>query len=179
MLQTGSQFPGLPSMGAWLNYGLGSENENLPSFVVMVTKGKGGQPLVSRLWGSGFLPSKHQGVRFRSGKDPVLYLSNPEGIDSEGRRLMLATEVIIKPLITEKATFGSTELNRYAFQVVPHATKTQIKRAVEELYTVRVLGVSTQNRKGQLRRNRFGFWKSRGMKRAIVRIHTDDRIELF
>ncbi len=89
MLQTGSQFPGRPSMGAWLNYGLGSENENLPSFVVMVTKGKGGQPLVSRLWGSGFLPSKHQGVRFRSGKDPVLYLSNPEGIDSEGRRLML------------------------------------------------------------------------------------------
>ena len=85
-MQTGSQFPGRPSMGAWLDYGLGTENEDLPAFVVMVTKGKGGQPLVSRLWGSGFLPSKHQGVRFRSGKDPVLYLSNPEGIDATSRR---------------------------------------------------------------------------------------------
>jgi len=84
-LQTGSQFPGRPSMGAWLDYGLGSENENLPSFVVMVTKGKGGQPLVSRLWGSGFLPSKHQGVRFRSGKDPILYLGNPNGVDQTSR----------------------------------------------------------------------------------------------
>ncbi len=85
-LQTGSQFPGRPSMGAWLDYGLGSANEDLPAFVVMVTKNKGGQPLVSRLWGSGFLPSKHQGVRFRSGKDPVLYLSNPDGIDATSRR---------------------------------------------------------------------------------------------
>ncbi|MEM8669711.1 MAG: DUF1501 domain-containing protein [Planctomycetota bacterium] len=85
-LQTGSMFPGRPSFGAWLDYGLGSENENLPAFVVMVTKNKGGQPLVSRLWGSGFLPSRHQGVRFRSGKDPVLYLSNPDGIDSSSRR---------------------------------------------------------------------------------------------
>ncbi len=89
MMQTGSQFPGRPSMGAWLSYGLGSESENLPAFVVMVTKNKGGQPLVSRLWGSGFLPSKHQGVRFRSGKDPVLYLSNPDGIDTTSRRNML------------------------------------------------------------------------------------------
>lgn len=85
-LQTGSMFPGRPSMGAWLDYGLGSENEDLPSFVVMVTKNKGGQPLVARLWGSGFLPSQHQGVRFRSGKDPVLYLNNPKGIDSSSRR---------------------------------------------------------------------------------------------
>lgn len=89
MMQTGSQFPGRPSMGAWLSYGLGNESENLPAFVVMVTKNKGGQPLVSRLWGSGFLPSKHQGVRFRSGKDPVLYLSNPGGIDTKSRRNML------------------------------------------------------------------------------------------
>lgn len=89
-LQTGSQFPGRPSMGAWLKYGLGSENENLPAFVVMVTKNKGGQPLVSRLWGSGFLPSTYQGVRFRSGSDPVLYLKNPAGIDSKSRQLMLA-----------------------------------------------------------------------------------------
>ena len=87
--QTGSQFPGRPSFGAWLDYGLGSANENLPSFVVMVTKGKGGQPLVSRLWGNGFLPSKHQGVRFRAGKDPVLYLNNPGGIDGTLRRKMI------------------------------------------------------------------------------------------
>lgn len=85
-LQTGSMFPGRPSMGAWLDYGLGRENDDLPSFVVMVTKSKGGQPLVSRLWGSGFLPSRHQGVRFRSGKDPVLYLNNPQGIDQVSRR---------------------------------------------------------------------------------------------
>jgi len=88
-VQTGTQFPGRPSIGAWLSYGLGTDNANLPAFVVMVTKDKGGQPLLSRLWGSGFLPSKHQGVRFRSGKDPVLYLSNPDGIDAAGRRDML------------------------------------------------------------------------------------------
>lgn len=85
-VQTGSMFPGRPSMGAWLDYGLGQENENLPSFVVMVTKNKGGQPLVSRLWGSGFLPSRHQGVRFRSGNAPVLYLNNPPGIDAQSRQ---------------------------------------------------------------------------------------------
>ena len=88
-LQTGSQIPGRPSIGAWLQYGLGSDNEDLPSFVVMITKNKGGQPLVSRLWGSGFLPSKYQGVRFRSGKDPVLYLSNPAGVNSASRRRTL------------------------------------------------------------------------------------------
>ncbi len=88
-MQTGSQFPGRPSMGAWLDYGLGTENSDLPAFVVLVTKGKGGQPLLSRLWGSGFLPSRYQGVRFRSGKDPVLYLTNPDGVDSRSRRLML------------------------------------------------------------------------------------------
>ena len=88
-MQTGSQFPGRPSIGAWLNYGLGRANENLPSFVVMVTKGKGGQPLVSRLWGSGFLPSENQGVRFRSDANPVLHLQNPSGIDRKSRRMML------------------------------------------------------------------------------------------
>lgn len=88
-MQTGSQFPGRPSMGAWLQYGLGTENENLPAFVVMVTKNKGGQPLVSRLWGSGFLPSRFQGVRFRASKDPVLYLNNPPGISAASRRSQL------------------------------------------------------------------------------------------
>jgi uncharacterized protein (DUF1501 family) len=88
-MQTGSQFPGRPSMGAWLSYGLGSSNENLPNFVVLVTRNKGGQPLVSRLWGSGFLPGKHAGVRFRAAEDAVLYLNSPKGIDPEGRRRML------------------------------------------------------------------------------------------
>jgi hypothetical protein len=88
-MQTGSQLPGRPSLGSWLSYGLGSDNENLPSFVVLVTKGKQGQPLYSRLWGNGFLPSEHQGVQFRAGKNPVLYLSNPPGISPEARRNQL------------------------------------------------------------------------------------------
>src|SRR5207248_10210964 len=84
-IQTGSQQPGRPSLGSWLSYGIGAENQNLPAFVVMITQGSGNktdQPLFSRLWGGGFLPTQHQGVRFRSGQDPVLYLSNPQGVDS-------------------------------------------------------------------------------------------------
>lgn len=88
-MQTGSQIPGRPSLGAWLDYGLGAENEDLPSFVVMITKNKGGQPLMTHLWGAGFLPARHQGVRFRSGADPVLYLNNPPGITPASRRLLL------------------------------------------------------------------------------------------
>jgi len=88
-MQTGSQIPGRPSFGSWLDYGLGSANANLPSFVVLITKDKKGQPLMSHLWGSGFLPAKHQGVRFRSGADPVLYLNNPAGVSPENRRLAL------------------------------------------------------------------------------------------
>ena len=102
MLQTGSQFPGRPSIGAWLSYGLGVENEDLPAFVVMATKGKGGQPLVSRLWGSGFLPSRHQGVRFRSGKDPVLYLSNPAGVSNAIRKKQLEVLEKLHQLQLEK-----------------------------------------------------------------------------
>lgn len=91
-LQTGSQFSGRPALGSWLSYGLGSANENLPSFVVLITKDKvGSQPLYSRLWGNGFLPSEHQGVQFRSGKDPVLYLQNPPGVTAELRRAQLGS----------------------------------------------------------------------------------------
>ena len=90
-LQSGSQQPGRPSMGSWLSYGLGSENANLPSFVVLVTKDKFGQPLYSRLWGNGFLPSRHQGVQFRAGVDPVLYLSNPSGITHADRQRHMST----------------------------------------------------------------------------------------
>jgi hypothetical protein len=88
-IQTGSQFPGRPSMGAWMSYGLGSDNQNLPAFVVLVTKDKEGQPLYVRSWGSGFLPSEHQGVQFRSGENPVLFLANPPGIPAESRRQQL------------------------------------------------------------------------------------------
>ncbi len=87
--QTGSQIAGRPSIGAWLSYGLGSANDNLPVFCVLVTKDKGGQPLYARLWGSGFLPSVHQGVQFRAGRDAVLYLTNPGGVSPSMRRKML------------------------------------------------------------------------------------------
>ncbi len=88
-LQTGSQIAGRPSLGSWIHYGLGSMNENLPAFVVLVTKKPTDQPLYSRLWGSGFLDSRYQGVRFSSGKEPVFYLTNPDGICGTGRRAML------------------------------------------------------------------------------------------
>lgn len=88
-LQTGSQFPGRPSIGSWVSYGLGSDNSNLPGFVVLVTKDKFGQPLYSRLWGNGFLPSEHQGVQFRAGKNPVLFLANPPGVSEKNRRTQL------------------------------------------------------------------------------------------
>ncbi len=87
--QTGAQLAGRPSIGAWLAYGLGSENKDLPAFVVMVSQGTGNpndQPLYDRLWGSGFLPTRYQGVKFRSGGDPVLYLSNPKGFSDGDRR---------------------------------------------------------------------------------------------
>jgi hypothetical protein len=89
---TGHQLPGRASLGAWLSYGLGSMNQNLPTFVVMTaswTGRKEAQAIYNRLWGSGFLPSKHQGVAMRSTGDPVLFLSNPEGVSSDTRRRML------------------------------------------------------------------------------------------
>lgn len=91
-IQTGSQQPGRPSLGAWLAYGLGSEAVDLPAFVVMISHGSGkdaNQGLLDRLWGAGFLPSSFQGVKLRSGVDPVLYLSDPPGIGRELRRKML------------------------------------------------------------------------------------------
>ncbi|MBI5084718.1 MAG: DUF1501 domain-containing protein [Acidobacteria bacterium] len=90
--QSGSQQPGRPSMGAWVSYGLGSDNENLPAFVVFVSQAHAlntDQPLFSRLWGAGFLPSNYQGVKFRASADPVLFLSNPRGVSRETRRGML------------------------------------------------------------------------------------------
>lgn len=92
LMNTGSQQLGKPSMGAWLSYGLGSESADLPAYVVMISQGSGlrvSQPIFARLWGAGILPSEHQGVQFRNGRDPVLYLSDPPGIDRTSRRRML------------------------------------------------------------------------------------------
>ncbi|MGL4632877.1 MAG: DUF1501 domain-containing protein [Leadbetterella sp.] len=89
-MQTGAQVGNRPSMGSWMSYGLGSENNNLPSFCVLLSKGKGnGQGVYSKLWSNGFLDSTHQGVIFSSGEDPILYLNNPEGTDKQSLRKML------------------------------------------------------------------------------------------
>ncbi len=91
-INTGSQIPGKPSAGAWASYGLGSANRNMPSYIVLISQGNGknpGQPIFSRLWGSGFLPSNHQGVLLRSSGDPVLFLKDPPGITRENRRAQL------------------------------------------------------------------------------------------
>jgi hypothetical protein len=110
-IQTGFQQPGRPSMGAWVSYGLGSENQNLPAFVVLISQANAlnpDQPLFSRLWGNGFLPSKYQGVRFRSSGDPVLYLSNPPGISPATRRRMLDGVDKLNQLLSEE--YGDPEI---------------------------------------------------------------------
>ncbi|REE00211.1 DUF1501 domain-containing protein [Marinoscillum furvescens] len=89
-IQTGAQQGNRPSMGAWMSYGLGSENQNLPAFCVLLSRGKGnGQGVYSKLWSNGFLESIHQGVQFSASEDPILYLNNPDGIDMKNRRKML------------------------------------------------------------------------------------------
>jgi hypothetical protein len=89
-LQTGNQQPGRPAFGSWMSYGLGTDNENLPAFVVLISQGFGNvQALSARFWGSGFLPSEHQGCRLRAGADPVLYLRDPSGVTRDDRRKML------------------------------------------------------------------------------------------
>lgn len=110
--QTGSQQPGRPSIGSWMSYGLGSLNDNLPTFTVLLSRGTGrpfSQPLYSRLWGNGFLSSLHQGVQFRSGKDPVLYLQDPDGMSRSERRSML--DHISELNRKEEAKFGDPEIN--------------------------------------------------------------------
>lgn len=107
--QTGHQLPGRPSIGSWLSYGLGSDNKNLPAFIVLNTKNKTGQPLYSRLWGNGFLPTEHQGVQFRSGADPVLFLNNPENYDGEDREEML--DYLRQMNDIQHSTYGDPEIN--------------------------------------------------------------------
>ena len=112
MMQTGSQLPGRPSFGAWMSYGLGSENENLPGFVVLVSFGSSrrpAQPLRQNLWGASFLPSEHQGVTLRPSGDPVLYLANPPGVSDSARRRMLDTVSALNQSQLEE--FADPEIN--------------------------------------------------------------------
>lgn len=107
--QTGSQQPGRPSIGSWMSYGLGSDNENMPAFIVLVSKNGVGQPLYARLWGNGFLPSLHQGTQLRSGSDPVLFLNDPHGFDQTDRKEMLAYLEKLHQLELQKT--GDPEIN--------------------------------------------------------------------
>ncbi len=111
-IQTGHQQAGRPALGSWLSYGIGSENRQLPGFVVMISQGSGNktdQPLSSRYWGSGFLPGEHQGVRFRSQGDPVLYLANPPGVDDATRRQLLDATGSLNQMSAE--AFGDPEID--------------------------------------------------------------------
>ena len=141
-LQTGAPLPGRPCMGAWLSYGLGSDNRDLPSFIVLVSKRPVDQPLSSRLWDSGFLPSRYQGVQFRSGNDAVLYLGSPKGVDGAANRRMLDRLKELHQL--EMAASGDLEIESrieqfemaYRMQTaVPDATDfTKEPKSVLDLY---------------------------------------------
>jgi len=126
--QTGSQQTGRPSFGSWMSYGLGSLNDNLPAFIVMLSRGSGrpnGQPLYSRLWGNGFLSSLHQGVQFRAGKDPVLYLKNPDGVSRKERRQML--DYLAQMNEEQKKIFGDPEVaNRIAQYEMAYRMQTSV-----------------------------------------------------
>ncbi|HEV3344579.1 MAG TPA: DUF1501 domain-containing protein [Pirellulales bacterium] len=130
-IMTGAQQPGRPSLGGWLSYGIGSENDNLPAFIVMISQGSGNktdQPIFSRLWGSGFIPSQHQGVRFRSGEDPVLYLSNPPGVDAETRRRQLDGLGELNELAAQ--SFGDPEI---ATRIAQYEMAFRMQTSVPEL----------------------------------------------
>jgi len=129
--QTGSQIAGRPSLGSWLSYGLGSMNNDLPAFVSMVSTGTGrpgGQPLYDRLWGSGFLPTTHQGVKFRGVGDPVLYLNDPAGIDRATRRRMLDDIAAINQ--RKLAEFGDPEI---ATRIAQYELAYRMQASVPEL----------------------------------------------
>ena len=128
-INTGTQQLGHPSMGAWLNYGLGSPSDNLPGYIVMISKGRGGsQALYSRLWGSGFLPSKHQGVKFRSSGEPVLYLNNPPGITSGSRRAILDSINA-----TNRAKFEETQDSEIQTRIAQYEMAFRMQASVPEL----------------------------------------------
>jgi hypothetical protein len=129
-IQTGAQIAGRPSIGAWLSYGIGTETEDLPAFVVMISPGSGtgGQPLYDRLWGSGFLPSRYQGVKFRSVGDPVLYLSNPAGFDAGDRRVFLDSLAKLNRIRLDE--FGDPEI---ATRIAQYEMAFRMQTSVPEL----------------------------------------------
>tara|TARA_B100000614_G_scaffold54079_1_gene46755 strand:+ start:20194 stop:21636 length:1443 start_codon:yes stop_codon:yes gene_type:complete len=128
-INTGTQQLGHPSMGAWLNYGLGSLSDDLPGYIVMISKGRGGsQALYSRLWGSGFLPSKHQGVKFRSSGEPVLYLNNPPGITSGSRRAILDSINAVN-----RAKFEETQDSEIQTRIAQYEMAFRMQASVPEL----------------------------------------------
>jgi hypothetical protein len=158
-IQTGHQQPGRPSLGAWLSYGLGSENQNLPAFIVMISQGSGNktdQPIFSRLWGSGFIPTQHQGVRFRSGDDPVLYLSDPPGIDRDTRRRMLDGVGELNRMAAR--SFGDPEINT---RIAQYEMAYRMQASVPELtdlsketkQTLEMYGVDDKGTDGGYARN--------------------------
>jgi hypothetical protein len=126
--QTGFQLAGRPSMGSWVNYGLGSENKELPAFVVMISIGAADQPLYDRLWGSGFLPSRYQGVKLRSIGDPVLYLSDPDGFDRADRRRFIDDLDKLNQLSLEE--FADPEINT---RIVQYEMAFRMQSSVPEL----------------------------------------------
>jgi Protein of unknown function (DUF1501) len=128
MAQTGFRLGGRPSMGAWISYGIGCETDNLPAFVVMISSAGGGQPLYDRLWGSGFLPSRYQGVKFRSVGDPVLYLSNPGGFDAADRRRYLDSLAALNHV--EADAFGDPET---AARITQYEMAYRMQSSVPEL----------------------------------------------
>jgi hypothetical protein len=158
-IQTGHQQPGRPSLGAWLSYGIGSENQNLPAFIVMISQGSGNkidQPLFSRLWGSGFLPTQHQGVRFRASADPVLYLSNPPGVDADTRRRMLDGLGQLNRLAAE--SFGDPEINtRIAQYEMAYRMQTSVPELTdlsgESKKTIEMYGIDPRGEDGGFARN--------------------------
>jgi hypothetical protein len=131
--QTGHQQPGRPSIGSWLSYGLGSLNNNLPTFTVLLSRGSGrpnAQPLYSRLWGNGFLPSLHQGVQFRSGIDPVLYLNDLPGIDKSTRREML-NDVKALNKIRYEETYDTEIITRIAQYEMAYRMQTSVPETMD------------------------------------------------
>jgi len=129
--QTGSQQAGRPSMGSWLSYGLGSMNSSMPTFSVLLSRGaQRPQPIYSRLWGNGFLASLHQGVQFRSGKDPVLYLKNPTGVSSSSRRQVL--DALAEMNQIRMNDFGDPEIqSRIAQYEMAYKMQTSIPEATD------------------------------------------------
>jgi hypothetical protein len=144
--QTGFQIAGRPSMGSWVAYGLGSENENLPAFIVLISPGQGGsgQPLYDRLWGSGFLPSRYQGVKFRSVGDPVLWLTDPKDMSREDRRAYLDSLAAMNRLEMERTHDPEIET-----RIAQYEMAFRMQASVPELTDVSKEPASTFDRYGE------------------------------